>query len=93
MTSSERRRKAAEMQLSARNQDMYKALLASITGDIKSNPKLKQFRKATKEPLKLSGIGKVTVPAQVWDVLKDDDALTGEWDVSVEEGQFTMNKR
>jgi hypothetical protein len=31
-------------------------------------------------------------------MLKDDDALTAEWDVSIEEGQgtsaeFTMNKR
>lgn len=86
------------MHLSARNQDIYNALLAQITGDIKSNPRLRQFRKATKEPLKLSGMGKLTVPVAVWEVLIDDEALTGEWDVSIEEGEgtspeFTMNKR
>ncbi len=86
------------MALSGRNQDIYKALLAQITGDIKSNPRLRQFRKATKEPLKLSGMGKQTVPALVWDVLKDDEALTTDWDVSIEDGdgaspEFTMTKR
>ena len=86
------------MQLSGRNQDIYKALLAQLTGDIKSNPRLRQFRKATKEPLKLSGMGKLTVPVVVWDVLKDDEALTSEWDVSIEDGagtsaEFIMNKR
>lgn len=86
------------MALSARNQDLYKALLASITGDIKSNPRLTQFRKATKEPLKLSGIGKVTVPDAVWEMLTEDDALTGAWDVSIETGEgsspeFTMHRR
>jgi hypothetical protein len=86
------------MQLSGRNQDIYKALLAQITGDIKSNPRLREFRKATKEPLKLPGMGKLTVPVVVWDVLKDDDALTSDWDVSIEDGggsspEFTMSKR
>jgi len=81
------------MELSPRNKDMYKALLLSITGDIKSNPKLKQFCKATQEPLKLSGIGKVTVPVVVWDALKDDEALTNEWDVTFENAEFTINKR
>ena len=74
------------MQLSGRNQDIYKALLAQITGDIKSNPRLREFRKATKEPLKLPGMGKLTVPVVVWGVLKDDEALTSEWDVSIEDG-------
>jgi hypothetical protein len=86
------------MQLSGRNQDIYKALLAQLIGDIKSNPRLREFRKATKEPLKLSGMGKLTVPVVVWDVLKDEEALTGEWDVSIEDAggsspEFTMNKR
>jgi hypothetical protein len=86
------------MQLSGRNRDIYQALLAQITGDIKSNPRLRQFRKATKEPLKLSGMGKLTVPVAVWDVLMEDEALTGEWDVSIEDGsgssaEFVMNKR
>lgn len=86
------------MALSGRNQDIYVALLAQITGDIKSNPRLRQFRKATKEPLKLSGMGKLTVPVVVWDVLMEEAALTDEWEVSIEEGsgaspEFTMNKR
>ena len=86
------------MALSGRNKDVYAALLALIAGDIKSNPRLRQFRKATKEPLKLPGMGKQTVPAAVWDVLMEDEALTAEWDVSIEEGEgespeFTMNKR
>jgi len=88
----------AAMALSTRNQDIYKAVLALISGDIKSNPRLRVFRKTTNEPLKLSGMGKLTVPGVVWEMLKDDDALTAEWDVSIEEGQgtsaeFTMNKR
>ena len=86
------------MALSTLNQDIYKAVLALISGDIKSNPRLRVFRKTTNEPLKLSGMGKLTVPGVVWEMLKDDDALTAEWDVSIEEGQgtsaeFTMNKR
>jgi hypothetical protein len=86
------------MQLSGRNQDIYKALLAQITGDIKSNPRLREFRKATKEPLKLSGMGKLTIPVVVWDALRVDEALTEEWDVSIEDGggsspEFTLNKR
>ncbi len=86
------------MQLSGRNQDIYKALLAQITGDIKSNPRLREFRKATKEPLKLSGMGKLTIPVVVWDALSVDEALTDEWDVSIEGAgggspEFTMNKR
>jgi hypothetical protein len=86
------------MALSGRNQDIYTALLAQITGDIKSNPRLRQFRKATKEPLKLSGMGKLTVPVMVWDVLLEEAALTDEWDLSIDEGsgaspEFTMNKR
>ena len=84
--------------LSGRNQDIYQALLAQITGDIKSNPRLRSFRKATKDPLKLPGMGKLTVPVVVWDLLKDDETLTGAWDVAIEEGggaspEFTMNKR
>lgn len=86
------------MQLSGRNQDIFKALLAQITGDIKSNPRLREFRKATKEPLKLSGMGKLTIPVVVWDALLEDETLTDEWDVSIEDGggsspEFTMNKR
>jgi hypothetical protein len=86
------------MALSGRNQDIYQALLAQITGDIKSSPRLRQFRKAMKEPLKLSGMGKQTVPALVWDVLKDDEALTSDWHVSIEDGdgaspEFTLTKR
>jgi hypothetical protein len=86
------------MQLSGRNQDIYKALLEQITGDIKSNPRLREFRKATKEPLKLSGMGKQTIPVVVWDALLVDEALTAEWDVSIEDSggsspEFTMNKR
>jgi hypothetical protein len=86
------------MQLSGRNQDIYKALLAQIIGDIKSNPRLREFRKATKEPLKLSGMGKLSIPATVWDALLVDDALTDEWDVNIEDNggsspEFTMNKR
>jgi hypothetical protein len=86
------------MQLSGRNQDIYKALLAQIIGDIKSNPRLREFRKATKEPLKLSGMGKLTIPVIVWDALLVDEALTDAWDVSIEDGdgsspEFTMNKR
>ncbi len=86
------------MALSGRNQDIYQALLALISGDIKSNPRLRLFRKATNEPLKLSGLGKLTVPGVVWEMLKDDDALTAEWDVSIEAGQgtsaeFTLSKR
>jgi hypothetical protein len=86
------------MQLSGRNQEIYKALLAQITGDIKSNPRLREFRKATKQALKLSGMGKLTVPVLVWDALLLDEALTDEWDVSIEGAtgsspEFTMNKR
>ncbi|MEI9937909.1 MAG: hypothetical protein WDO69_11890 [Pseudomonadota bacterium] len=86
------------MGLSTRNQDIYRAVLALISGDIKSNPRLRLFRKATNEPLKLSGMGKLTVPGVVWEVLKDDETLTAEWDVSIEEGrgtspEFTMSKR
>jgi len=86
------------MQLSGKNHDIYKALLAQIAGDIKSNPRLREFRKATKEPLKLSGLGKLTIPVVVWDALLVDEALTDEWDVSIEGGdgsspEFTMNKR
>jgi len=86
------------MQLSGRNQDIYAALLAQISGDIKSNPRLREFRKATKEPLKLSGMGKLTIPVVVWNALLLDDTLTDEWDVSIEGGagsspEFTMNKR
>jgi len=86
------------MALSTRNQDIYRALLALIEGDIKSNPRLRTFRKATTEPLKLSGMGKLTVPAVVWEVLQSDGALTADWDVSIEPGagtspEFTMNKR
>ena len=86
------------MALSSRNQDIYQGVLALISGDIKSNPRLRLFRKATSEPLKLSGMGKLTVPGVVWEMLKDDEALTAEWDVSIEAGQgtsaeFTMTKR
>jgi len=86
------------MGLSTRNQDIYRAVLALISGDIKSNPRLRSFRKATNEPLKLSGMGKLTVPGVVWEVLMNDETLTAEWDVSIEEGagtspEFTMNKR
>ena len=86
------------MGLTGRNQDLYNAVLAQITGDIKSNPRLRTFRKATKEPLKLSGMGKLTVPVVVWDVLLEEAALTDEWEVSIEEGsgaspEFTMTKR
>jgi hypothetical protein len=43
-------------------------------------------------------MGKLTVPVAVWDVLKDDEALTADWDVSIEDGsgssaEFVMNKR
>ena len=91
-------REGPAMQLSGRNQDIYKALLAQITGDIKSSPRLREFRKATKEPLKLSGLGKLNIPVVVWDALLVDEALTAEWDVSIEGGdgsspEFTMNKR
>ena len=82
------------MAFSGRNQDLYKALLADIVGDIKSNPRLSEFRKATKEPLKLPGMGKQTVPGIVWQALTGDDALTGEWDVSIEgDAEFIMVKR
>ncbi len=86
------------MALTGRKQDIYHALLALISGDIKSNPRLRLFRKATNEPLKLSGLGKLTVPGVVWEMLKDDDTLTAEWDVSIEAGQgtsaeFTLSKR
>lgn len=74
------------MQLAGRNQDIYKALLAQIEGDIKSNPRLKTFRKATKEPLKLAGMGKLTVPVVVWDALVEDEALS-DWEVSIEDAQ------
>jgi len=84
---------ASKMGLSARNQDIYKAVLAQLTGDIKSSPRLRSFRKATHEPMKLSGLGKLTVPVVVWEVLKDDDTLTSEWEVTLEEGEFTLNKR
>jgi len=82
------------MALSGRNQDLYKALLADIIGDIKSSPRLSEFRKATKEPLKLPGMGKQTVPGVVWEALTGDQALTGEWDVSIEgASEFIMIKR
>ena len=82
------------MALSGRNQDLYKALLADIVGDIKSSPRLREFRRGTQEPLKLRGMGKQTVPGLVWEVLMTDDALTGEWDVSIEGGsEFVMIKR
>ncbi len=86
------------MGLSARNQDIYNAVLAQITGDIKSNPRLRLFRKATKDPLKLSGLGKLTVPGVVWEMLLEEQSLSDEWDVSIEDGdgtstEFTMNKR
>jgi hypothetical protein len=86
------------MGLSARNQDIYRALLALVSGEIKSNPRLRTFRRATNEPLKLPGMGKQTVPGVVWELLQSDEALTAEWDVSIEEGvgtspEFTMNKR
>jgi hypothetical protein len=86
------------MQLSGRNQDIYKALLAQITGDIKSNPRLREFRKATKEPLKLSGMGKLTIPVAVWDALLVEESLTDDWDVNIDDSggsspEFTMNKR
>ena len=43
-------------------------------------------------------MGKLTVPVVVWDALKDDEALTSEWDVSIEDSggsspEFTMSKR
>ena len=90
--------KVATMALTARNQDIYQALLAQITGDIKSNPRLREFRKPTKDPLKLSGMGKLTIPVAVWDALLVDETLTADWDVSIEDGagsspEFTMNKR
>ena len=86
------------MQLSGRNQDIYKALLAQITGDIKSNPRLREFRKATKDPVKLSGMGKLTIPVVVWDALLVDESLADEWEVSIEGAggsspEFTMNRR
>jgi len=86
------------MGLKTRNQDLYQALLALITGEIKSNPRLRQFRKLMAEPVKLSGMGKLTVPGVVWEMLKDDALLTADWEVTIEEGagtsaEFTMNKR
>ncbi len=86
------------MALSTRNQDIYKGVLALISGEIKANPRLRLFRTATNEPLKLSGMAKLTVPGVVWEVLRDDETLTAEWDVSIEEGagtspEFSMNKR
>jgi hypothetical protein len=86
------------MGLSTRNQDIYRAMLALISGDIKSNPRLRLFRKATHEPVKLSGMGKLTVPGVVWEALINEETLAAEWDVSIEEGagtsaEFTMNKR
>ncbi len=81
------------MALSGRNQDLYKALLAQITGDIKSNPRLREFRKSTKEPLKLSGMGKQTIPVVVWDVIQEEATLTADWDVVVEDGELVMTKR
>jgi len=88
----------AEMGLSTRHQDIYNALLASIIGDIKSHPRLRQFKKSTKDQVKLSGLGKIVIPVVVWDMLKDDASLTNEWEVRINEGpgtspEFTMTKR
>lgn len=84
------------MNKSARNQDLREAVLALIVGQIKSSPRLNHFVHLTKEPMKLSGIGKVTVPESVWHALVDAPELAL-WTVSIEPGEgtspeFTMNK-
>ncbi len=84
------------MNKSARNQDIQAALLALIVGQIKSSPRLSQFTHLTKEPVKLSGIGKVTVPESVWLALVEAPELAA-WTISIEPGEgtspeFTMNK-
>jgi hypothetical protein len=85
------------MNKSARNQDIHEAVLSLLVGQIKSSPRQNQFTRLTKEPVKLSGIGKVTVPDSVWHALLEAPELEA-WTMSIEPGEgtspeFTMNKR
>jgi hypothetical protein len=61
-------------------------------------PEAPPVSQAHQRGLKSSGMAQLTVPVVVWDVLKDDDALTREWHVTIEEGEgaspeFTLNQR
>jgi len=85
------------MNRSARNQDIHVAVLSLLIGQIKSSPRQNQFTRSTKDPVKLSGMGKVTVPESVWHALLDAPELAA-WNVSIETGEgtapeFTMNRR
>jgi hypothetical protein len=75
LTQREVRRNVPEMSNPARNQELRTAVLALIVGQVKSSPRQDQFRHSTKEPTKLSGIGKVTVPESVWQSLVDAPEL------------------
>jgi hypothetical protein len=75
LTKREVRRNVPEMSNPARNQELRTAVLALIVGQVKSSPRQDQFRHSTKEPTKLSGIGKVTVPESVWQSLVDAPEL------------------
>ena len=55
------------------------------------------IRIATKQPFTPPGGGKITVPTEVWDVMKHAVALKA-WDISIEPGfgtspEFIMNRR
>jgi len=85
------------MNRSARNQDIHDAVLSLIIGQIKSSPRQDHFVRLTKDPVKLSGMGKVTVPDSVWQAVAEAEELAA-WAISIEPGQgtspeFTMNKR
>ncbi len=84
------------MNRSTRNDDIQRAMLSLIIGQIKSSPRQTSFRRFTKEAVKLSGIGKVTVPDSVWYALLEAPELAA-WAVSIEEGdgaspEFVMNQ-
>jgi hypothetical protein len=72
------------MQLDGRNEEIYKGLVAHIVSDIAANPQSKSFRSPMKAPMKLAGMGKLTVPTVVWDALVTDEALSA-WEVSIED--------
>lgn len=83
--------------LSQRDQDTVNVILAFIKDDIHASPESTYFRKATKEPIKMPGGGKINVPMAVWEAVKDAPALK-HWNITIEPGagtspEFIMNKR
>ena len=81
----------------ARNQEIRTAVLALIVGQVKSSPRQDYFRRYTTESVKLSGIGKVTIPESVWHSLVDAPELAA-FAITFEPyngtaPEFIMNKR